>query len=721
MDVFEQHGCSIVQIVDNYHKLREDAEPDVFNTLLASIISIDVPVPLERMAMNPDTLLNDEEFVVAQHAQHQSSSNTSKQIDGKQRVYLWLHQDTTATYVQFTDISREFYPMLPAGPKNPHLFYLDTYIPWQQHRETSVLFAYVKQHGSRNKIASNIALKKGFVSYYWVETKSHFFGKVHEAIMQAKKEQKAKARNQIVSHIIDATMNTYESYHFSSQILQSIHINQYTVPNLDGLWKEQVSNLTRDHKMINVFRLQLIYIIYENVSKAIIDVSTIYHVVQTCFADAKFSFKSIRTSQQKTVAKAIYNSFISAVKSLFSTHRTRDISSKDYVLLYPIYNFFHYFGDHQLIFQNVKNKHDHHFTSDDSWSTLRLQEMLELDLYIASLHQCRRRYPLEYLVIRLCAIKRDIPLFRNCLIAISQSKDTTKIYNDLFTLQSSKKHIFNILGDDFDLWQELMLLIQPDMISTERQILDAFQTGLRQQIDAMNSNNTKLRKLGALIANFPKIFGVDVINIRSALLKNDKLTQCETVKTLKRNITLIISMVMPDPMDGSGLIYDELISWMMRLLQYDGARDTALSIFGRVFLVKDDRKVQIFKRAFHKSFTIKNSVYGRIIMYLDCPSFYEFPWLQSYFVGEELLREHDHKIASWTDQQTKVVQDLCMKYTTNQGHTMDRAIAVWNAIFDKLMQDMVYCMFLHFQHSKINSPLHLQLSTAITLFCLNMK
>eukprot|EP01083_Nonionella_stella_P256295 878610_1 len=233
----------------------------------------------------------------------------------------------------------------------------------------------------------------------------------------------AKARKQIVSHILDETMNTFQSYHFYSLILLSITITQYSLPDIHQLWNQQVSNLKQDHKMINVFRLQLLYIIYENVSLA--DVSTIYHVVQACFTDTKFSFKRMRTPDRINVATAIYNSFIRSVKSLFTMDRTHHVSPKDYVLLYSIYNFFHYFGNSSsaLPFHNA-HKNDQYFTSHDSWSTLPLQELLELDLAIASLDKCRRKYPLERLLIRLCSIKRDIPLFRNCLLAVSRSKDT---------------------------------------------------------------------------------------------------------------------------------------------------------------------------------------------------------------------------------------------------------------------------------------------------------
>eukprot|EP01083_Nonionella_stella_P057837 151667_1 len=96
------------------------------------------------------------------------------------------------------------------------------------------------------------------------------------------------------------------------------------------------------------------------------------------------------------------------------------------------------------------------------------------------------------------------------------------------------------------------------------------------------------------------------------------------------------------------VVYDELIAWMRKLLLTLGTKDTALAMFGRAFLKEDERKVSIFTLAFNRSLSIKNTVFDRILMYLDCPSFYDLEAIHPHFLDNQLLRDkQDPKIANW--------------------------------------------------------------------------
>eukprot|EP01083_Nonionella_stella_P009578 27532_1 len=692
-EAFENHKETICEIIRNYHELTQNADPNEFEVLLTLIKSIEIEIKPEQRPMDPDTLLNEDAFVIANEAVTPKQGKKDDQC----RVYLYLEQFATAAYVEFTTLYEGFHRMNPVAP-NTHLFYIDFDVPWRQ-GSTKMKFAYENQHQNRISIDTKTKLHKGKRGYYWIETTSSSWRPawLWSRLQNDNQNQKTKPEHEILHHIVHQIDNTYESYHFALQIIDAFKKSLKQEHHyLDQLWQQQLTQVQKKHQMIDVFKLQLLQSICEHR----MTVDAIYHVIKTCFMDRKFSFTRNRR-QQTIIGQAIYDSFINAVRTLFRNDvRTRNVSSKDYVLLHPIYHFFHYFEALKvprvwdtLVFNN-RNKYDDVFTRDVSWTTLPIQGVLRLDLQIASCNPIKiRQYPLECLVIQLCSIRRatiGIKLFRETLESISAlQKGTLQVYDAMFAQQSCVADVFDILGHDFDLWQELIASIQPQVISRERNILNAFQTCLRQQIERMNGDDVKfIQHLNGLIMLFPQIF--DVVPIRCALLKNDKLTQCANKKQLETNLKVIITMTTRGDffkeMNSWKVVGHQLIKWMRKLLLAVHTKDTALSVLGQAFLTKDERKVSIFRRTFTESLATKKTVFDRLLIYLDCPSFYDLEAIHSHFIHEQLLRdEDDPKIAHWSNAQKKEIQHLCTKFTTD-NETMDKAIKLWSAIFDKLIR-----------------------------------
>eukprot|EP01083_Nonionella_stella_P116419 345932_1 len=238
---FENHYETIQEIARNYHQLRQNANKSAFDALLTLIISIKIEIKPEQRPMDPDTLLNEDEFVIAK----EDVTPKHRTKDAQYRVYLYLDQPTSNAYVEFTTLFTGFHRMISARP-NSRLFYLDVHLPWQHHQHsTKVKFAFEGRNRSRISIDAKTRLFKGTPGYYWIQLTSAWYNAYGYVGTQ---KEKAKAANQILHHIINQTDNTYESYRFGFRILNGFKNslqfeNNYRNQLWQQLWLNQVKGI----------------------------------------------------------------------------------------------------------------------------------------------------------------------------------------------------------------------------------------------------------------------------------------------------------------------------------------------------------------------------------------------------------------------------------------------------------------------------------------------
>eukprot|EP01083_Nonionella_stella_P245295 852776_1 len=522
---FQSKYSEILQIIDKYHQLHENAEKSAYDVLLASITGIQIEIQPHQRPIDPNRVI---EEVDLDSATLQCTQNEKQQRkEDMHRIYLYLNQEhVTKVFVKCTSIGQstgKIHRLLPMKcvKKNGKLYYTEVNIPWTNQTSTNLRF-YHKYRIYRGgpSIYNNTSetwgspvdgerkLYKNSLGYYMAHTTASWY---YTGMLR-------KAGDAIIDHIIDRKCDTYESYRISSQIITGTVFSALlkdSEPHIDALFKHVVSKSKRTYQMTDVFKLQLLQT-YADSREGIfyvMKVETVYHIIKTYFKDRKYR------PQRMIIGQEIYDSFIDPVRDLFS----KKIKSKDYVLLHPIYNFFRYFENHKKAKQQwngkplVFNDKKKHVLAglcqyDRSWNTLRsIQNVLEVDLNIASLHQCHRQYPLEHLVIKLCDINRasnGVQLFKECLETISRQKERSNTYDDMFANPTCTIHLFSVLRTDFDLWQELIASIGLDVICMNPGIMRAFRTHLQRTIERMSGKDASVRipHLNHLILNFAQLF-----------------------------------------------------------------------------------------------------------------------------------------------------------------------------------------------------------------------
>eukprot|EP01083_Nonionella_stella_P245298 852783_1 len=475
--------------------------------------------------IDPHRMLNE---VDLNNATLQSIQNDIPQKnDDLYRIYFYLNQDhVTKVFVCFAFISQDKINFLhPMKRVDEKLYYTEVNIPWAQHQTaTKVKFRYkyriyrggitIDSKDTWSECDGEREIYKGSLGYYSTYTTVSWYYT----------DMQRNAGNEIIDHIIKQNSHTYESYQISSQLMTTFSASlKDSAPHALVLFKQVVSDTHKNHQMSNVFKLQLLQT-YINLTKDrfyVMKTETVYRIIETYFKDRKYRRQQIQIGQE------IYNSFIQTVRDLLRNRRDKrddeKLSSKEYVLLHPIYNFFRYFENHKKAKQQwngkplVFNDKKKHVLAglcqyDRSWNTLRsIQNVLEVDLNIASLHQCHRQYPLEHLVIKLCDINRasnGVQLFKECLETISRQKERSNTYDDMFANPTCTIHLFSVLRTDFDLWQELIASIGLDVICMNPGIMRAFRTHLQRTIERMSGKDASVRipHLNHLILNFAQLF-----------------------------------------------------------------------------------------------------------------------------------------------------------------------------------------------------------------------
>eukprot|EP01083_Nonionella_stella_P245299 852784_1 len=495
--------------------------------------------------IDPHRMLNE---VDLNNATLQSIQNDIPQKnDDLYRIYFYLNQDhVTKVFVCFAFISQDKINFLhPMKRVDEKLYYTEVNIPWAQHQTaTKVKFRYkyriyrggitIDSKDTWSECDGEREIYKGSLGYYSTYTTVSWYYT----------DMQRNAGNEIIDHIIKQNSHTYESYQISSQLMTTFSASlKDSAPHALVLFKQVVSDTHKNHQMSNVFKLQLLQT-YINLTKDrfyVMKTETVYRIIETYFKDRKYRRQQIQIGQE------IYNSFIQTVRDLLRNRRDKrddeKLSSKEYVLLHPIYNFFHYFENRTkrkpLIFD--KKGYIGLCESDRSWNKLpSISNILGMDLNIADLPHCQRRYPLEYLVIKLCHIKKanGARLFKQCLETISLKQETPTIYDAMFENDVCRIHMFSVLRADFGLWQELIVCIGVDVIVMNQKILKDFRRNLQRQIDMMSSKSAaKLTDLTNLTINYPQLF--DTPEILCTLLRNFKLIQRE--KQLANNTVMRIT------------------------------------------------------------------------------------------------------------------------------------------------------------------------------------
>eukprot|EP01083_Nonionella_stella_P155750 503633_1 len=484
--------------------------------------------------IDPHRMLNE---VDLNNATLQSIQNDIPQKnDDLYRIYFYLNQDhVTKVFVCFAFISQDKINFLhPMKRVDEKLYYTEVNIPWAQHQTaTKVKFRYkyriyrggitIDSKDTWSECDGEREIYKGSLGYYSTYTTVSWYYT----------DMQRKAGNGIIDHIIKQNSHTYESYQISSQLMTTFSASlKDSAPHALVLFKQVVSDTHKNHQMSNVFKLQLLQTYVDLVMDqfCVMKTETVYRIIETYFKDRKYRRQQIQIGQE------ICNSFIQTVRDLLRNRRDKrddeKLSSKEYVLLHPIYNFFRYFQSRKKAKQRWnrkslefdKGKHVQLCTSDPSWNRLSMRTVLEVDLSIAGLPHCHRPYPLEHLVIKLCDINREsngVELFKEFLEAISLQNETQTIYNSIFDQPICRCYLFSVLRADFELWQELIVSIGLDVIYMNPKMMNAFQTYLRDHIERMDSKNAaKLQQLNNLIINFPQPF--DTPRIRCGLVSREK-------------------------------------------------------------------------------------------------------------------------------------------------------------------------------------------------------
>ena len=172
---------------------------------------------------------------------------------------------------------------------------------------------------------------------------------------------------------------------------------------------------------------------------------------------------------------------------------------------------------------------------------------------------------------------------------------------------------------------------------------------------------------------------LDTVDIRLALLRNYKLIEYINDNKLKRNIDIILKIVLRgQEMDEN--VMTELIIFITKLFtDIHDCRDIALQIIGQQAMNNKDLK-NAMKEGIKRGIETKQNLSDRICMFLCCEEFYKLYDIHQYFV--ELLNvKNDDEIQKWNPDQIEQIQNLTEKYTQKRT-----GIKLWDSIYNKLIK-----------------------------------
>ena len=166
-----------------------------------------------------------------------------------------------------------------------------------------------------------------------------------------------------------------------------------------------------------------------------------------------------------------------------------------------------------------------------------------IDLNIGSFEKYRRIYPFENRLLKLSAILKNrgkhetaLNLYKNTFQTLIANPQSKRLITDIFNYQNVVNAIFDILGNNFDsLWKELIYILDPKRISTNKQILGAFHATLKRRIAAMDNKNNKLKELYQAIITFESKESNSQPLPKSKLQKKAKQQHCKLCNTVLKS------------------------------------------------------------------------------------------------------------------------------------------------------------------------------------------
>ena len=165
---------------------------------------------------------------------------------------------------------------------------------------------------------------------------------------------------------------------------------------------------------------------------------------------------------------------------------------------------------------------------------------------------------------------------------------------------------------------------------------------------------------------------MDTINIRLALLQNNKLIEYINDEQIRYNIQYILKIVLRgDAIDEN--IVSELIIFIVKLFMNDKNRNITFIVL-RPLMNDNMRLYDLFKESLKRTSSSKLTLPKRILMFLECIEFYEFDNnVHEYFIIK-LCVTNDDDIIKWNKSQIQNIQCLSEKYTQKNNKT---GIKIW--------------------------------------------
>eukprot|EP01084_Bolivina_argentea_P175761 304301_1 len=544
----------------------------------------------------------------------------------------------------------------------------------------------------------------------------------------------------IIKQLFSETKD-YNTFIKSRKILKSCKYKGLTIASkeIEKVWEQKSTNIIQHHSMLDVFYLQLIAIVQDNSWE--LSISVLYHMIKTYFTDHKIVSRTKSNTQiRHEIGMTIYECFKQIVYNYhFDRKRLENVTSYDYLYLHTIYNFFKYF---EKQFKRKCGKHGyvdslifHHFHKDNLYfmnknTKVDVTDILKTDLDILSLDNGERKYPFEATALQLSLVHRlageSVNSLKDIFTAISSKpkKQATNSYNSLFNLHSET--IFQILGDDFILWLELIKQLQKvdhDIIIDNHKILKAFQHNFKTQIILMSLVENKLRQVNKIMKDTHSKTILDTTNIRLYILRNRRfivpfIAPNINADKFRNNLRYILEITLRDvKSDGNTNdpnknkdyevkcnenkeekkegkddrdeeqkinvddITAELTKFISILLKQQSSINIALSFVGKGCLdLNDEKLIKVFKTSMKNVISKHHNVADRVITFMQCEEFYKanIATIHDYFIEQVFLNGDNKQIQSWDDKQTTQIQNIATTFAKiNNTATID----VWNGIF----------------------------------------
>eukprot|EP01083_Nonionella_stella_P238378 835382_1 len=731
---FDTQYTTITTIIGEYHALYEnDAQIDTkcaqfmkrLNTQIKVEVSNDLlPKPSDNK-MKINTAKQSGNTLVRIQMKKNNLFGAKNNLFKKHRIYL-LSPYVGSHYLYVDACNEQQFEMhLADETQSKRLMYLDVEIAWNtigdegNAKSLLISFRVLTQHGYL-MINPKHKLLKRYSGYYWIERIKHnsYFA-IKTWTKHAEKEL-ANANWCIVRQLMRG-VEDYSSYYFVEAVLISLKsVLKATVNSKDALrplWKNEMQSMRKKLSLNHCYKLQFLKNIYEDVAS--LDIDELYDVIRSALVDNKDNKDKEVCILKLKNERLVHNIGIGFVYSFLSDARQalainkeklKRLKTATFCKLYSIFNFFRYFqivrnerygkryGESATLrFTAAAAVQDDYkwFETDKSWKKCDLDEILNMDLAIASLNTSyKRSQPFEVFLCGLCAATKALDVFRQTMDQIAQLKAShvhvqmksqskrhklsQMIFTDMFASKHGCKYIFNLLSADMNEWRHLITVLDPKFIKTNRIILSTFLFDLKSFITRTQSHDCKqLQSICDLISSFSMF---DTINIRLSLLSNPHLVLCTKTDDFNKNIINIMKIVLKGNFMHDA-IQKELIKFMSNLFEKDEFRNVALSVFGQLCNYTQQKLFQMFQSAMHKSLAIHPSIPDRLIMYLSCNAFYA---LEGHGVHEYVIQKamdgKDAKMYLWTDAQTSRMQQLLSNKKTGNmklfNHILDQLIVL---------------------------------------------